>query len=103
MSGTRLKSELLAMLGLSAGDKLAVASVPAALVALPDRAREPQRRPVARWLGRTAVRVAGSGAAVACEFDAGHLAAARECLRSSEGRTGLPVAAAGTGPDRRTM
>jgi len=42
MNRARSKSELLATLSLSAGDKLAVAAVLAALVALPNRAGEPR-------------------------------------------------------------
>lgn len=42
MSRTRLQSELLATMSLSAGDKLAVAAVLAALFAYPNRAGEPR-------------------------------------------------------------
>ena len=66
-------------------------------------ARSRKGRPVARWHGGTAVGAAGREAAVACELDAEHLAAARERLPSSEGRKGVLVVAAGTGPDRHRM
>jgi len=66
-------------------------------------ARSRKGRPVARWHGRAALRAADREAAVAGEPVAGHLAATRERLPSSEGRTGVPAAAAGTGPDRQSL
>ena len=66
-------------------------------------ARSRKGRPVAGWHGGTAVGAAVRAAAVACELDAGHLAAAHERLPSSEHRIGVPVAAAWTRPDRHFM
>jgi len=99
MSGTRLKSELLATVTLSAGDKLASADVLAALV-------------VAHRTGRMAMAGAASNARDRREFKLDGKKSAveqwpedrgRQDLPSREGQFRGPRAAAGTGPDRQSM
>ena len=99
MSGTRLKSALLATVTLSAGDKLAAAGVLAALVA-------------AHRTGRMAIAGAASNARDRREFKLDGKQSAveqwpenrgRQDPPSGEGQIGGSRAAAGTGPDRRTM
>ena len=99
MSGTRLKSELLATVTLSAGDKLAAADVLAALV-------------VAHRTGRMAMAGAASNARDRREFKLDGKKSAveqwpedrgRQDLPSREGQFRGPRAAAGTGPDRQPI
>jgi hypothetical protein len=111
MNRTRLKSELLATLSLGADDKFAVADVLAALVALSDRAGDQRGldQPSApgklmptetRECARQA-RVRINGKREIDEHwpeDRG-----RYDLPSGQGRTGVAVAAAGTGPDRHAL
>ena len=99
MSGTRLKTELLATLSFSAGDKLAAAGVLAALV-------------VAHRTGRMAMAGAASNARDRREFKLDGKKSAveqwpedrrRQDLPSSEGQIGGSRAAAGSGLDRHSM
>jgi len=99
MSGTRLKSELLATLSFSAGDKLAAASVLAALVVAHRTDRMAMAGAASNARDRREFKLDGKTSAVEqCPEDDG-----RQDLPSSEGQIGGSRAAAGTRPDRQSM